>query len=90
MMQTVNVPIQLYCVISTMGDLTPILFKYEDTEHNIVSVKIDEIISHKETKMAGIHEIKYTCAASYEKEQKLFELKYSVLSHKWSIFQILS
>ena len=53
-------------------------------------LNINEILSHKETNFAGTNEIRYTCNAFIGDELKMFELKYSVIQHKWSFFQMLS
>ena len=90
MKQTVNIPIQTFCVVSTLGDFTPIRFRFENEQHEIITVNINEILSHKETNFAGINEIRYTCNAFIGDELKMFELKYSVIQHKWSFFQMLS
>lgn len=90
MKQTLNVPIQIFCVVSTLGDFTPLKFRYEDEEHQIITVNINEILNHKETNFAGINEIRYTCNAFINNELKLFELKYSVTRHRWSFYQMLS
>lgn len=90
MNQIKNVPIQTFCVVSMLGDFTPIRFRFEDNDHNIITVNINQILSHKETSFAGIKEIRYTCNALINNEMKMFELKYSIPSHKWSFFQMLN
>lgn len=43
-----NIPIQVDCVCSTRGKLTPRWFRYEDEEHQIQIVYIKEILGEKE------------------------------------------
>lgn len=90
MRQTVNIPIQLFCVVSTLGDLTPVRFRYENEEHEIITVNITDVLNCKETKLSGVHEFVYTCTAPMEDVERMFNLKYNVNRHKWTFFELLS
>ena len=90
MQQKFNIPIQTFCVVSTLGDFTPVRFRYEEPDHSIITVQINEILSHKETDFAGVHELRFTCDAIVEDERRIFELKYNVPHHKWSFVQLLN
>ncbi len=85
-----NIPIQLFCVVSTMGDLTPVRFKYETPEHQIITVPVLEILAQKETRLAGTRELVYTCAADIEGTRQLFYLTYNVNLHRWSLTRFLT
>ncbi|MCR5001462.1 MAG: hypothetical protein K6A71_06675 [Lachnospiraceae bacterium] len=43
-----NYPIQLISVTSTRGDITPIRFRYENGDHEIITVSVDEVHAQKE------------------------------------------
>ncbi len=88
--QKFNIPIQTFCVVSTIGDFTPVRFRYEESDHSIITVKINEILSHSDTDFAGVHELHFTCSAMVDDEFKIFELKYNVPHHKWSFVQLLN
>lgn len=90
MAQTVNVPIQMISCCSTVGDFTPMRFRYEDEEHQIISVSVDEILARKETSFAGNKEIQFTCSAIMKDIKRLFILVYNINTHRWKIFQMLS
>lgn len=90
MQQIFNIPIQLFCVVSTIGDLTPVRFKYETEEHRIITVQISEVLSQKETRLAGAREITYTCTADMEGTTQIFNLKYHVNQHRWSLARFLT
>lgn len=87
---TLNIPIQLISSCSTLGDFTPLKFRFEDEEHHIVTVNISDILSTREHKINGIHELIYTCRAYINGASRLFELKYNVNTHKWLIFRTLA
>lgn len=82
-----NYPIQLFCVVSTLGDMTPIKFRYEDPEHHLITVQIDAVHSHKEICTGGCRAILYTCSAVIEAQRTLFDLKYNISTHTWSFIR---
>ena len=48
-----NIPIQLCNVCNTTGDLMPRWFRFEDEEHQIHTIKVVQIVSHKEINFVG-------------------------------------
>lgn len=90
MEQTINIPIQMFSVCSTVGDFTPVRFRFELEDHSIETVKIDNILSHKDTGYNGIKEIQYTCQAVIGGTSKYFTVVYNVTSHKWRLFRMLN
>ena len=47
-MAALNIPIQMFGACSTLGDMTPLWFRYENKEHGIITVKIESIVSSRE------------------------------------------
>lgn len=90
MEQTVNIPIQMISVCSTVGDITPMRFRYEDEDHSIETVSIDSVLAHKDTAYNGIREIQYTCRAKIGGLFRYFLITYNINSHKWRLFKMLS
>jgi len=91
MKQTVNIPVQLISSCSTLGTFTPLRFRYTVPEtHELITVDIDEILSKKENIFIGIHEIIFTCTATIQEMKKIFSLRYSIVTHRWYIFQMLT
>lgn len=90
MEQNVNIPIQMISVCSTVGELTPMRFRFENEDHTIETVHVDEVLGRKDTNFNGIREIQYTCRADIGGMCKLFILKYSISTTRWRLSQILS
>lgn len=86
-MQNCYLPIQTLCLISTTGDVRPVWFRYEDELHQIIKVKIAEILSYKEIKTAGKRELIYTCTATDGENMNIFDLKYTLETHKWILYR---
>ena len=89
MVQVQNIPIQLVSSCSTLGDFTPLSFRYEDNTHHIHTVHITDIIHKKENHYNGIHEPLFTCTSKELENTRYFELKYNINTHKWSIFRMI-
>lgn len=90
MEQTVNIPVQMISVCSTVGDITPMRFRFESEDHSIETVSIDSVLARKNTGYNGIVEIQFTCRASISGIFRYFILIYNITSHKWRLFRMLS
>lgn len=88
-MAALNIPIQVLGACSTLGDITPIWFRYENKEHGIVTVKIESVVSFKEEKFCGMDYISFVCWAEGGGQRRLVELRYRISTHKWSFFRTL-
>ena len=85
-----NYPIQLIAVTSTLGDITPIRFRYENGEHELVTVNVDEIHAKKEMTIGKGGSIIYTCASLINETKMLYQLRYEIGTHKWIFMKKLS
>ena len=90
MEQTVNIPIQMFSICSTVGDITPVRFRFESEEHLIETIHIDNILSLKESGYNGIRELHYTCEAVIYGDAKYFIITYNIATHKWRLFKMLN
>ena len=89
-MAALNIPIQMFGACSTLGDMTPLWFRYENKEHGIITVKSESIVSSREEKFCGMEHISFVCWAVAEGQRRLIELRYRISTHKWSFFRTLS
>lgn len=85
----INLPVQMFSVCSTIGELTPVRFRFENEQHGIETVPISRVLTHKDTMFNGIPEIIYTCEANISGNKRIFTLVYSIRSHKWRLMQIV-
>ena len=85
-----NIPVQAAMVVSTIGDITPIWFRYEDEEHHIQKVTISDVLDRKESHYCGQEEILFTCKAIVDYVEKVFILRYIVERHKMMFYQMLN
>lgn len=84
-----NQQIEMISVCGSDGSLKPLRFRFEDEEHRLQVVQITEVISCKEICYVGIEAFVYVCRAEFGGREHLFEVKYTVRTHKWVLFRML-
>jgi len=80
-------PVDVISLCSANGDIQPLRLRMEDEFHQLVRVDIDEIISCKEVQFVGIEALIFLCRATVQERTWLFELRYTVRSHNWSLIR---
>ena len=84
-----NVQIEMICVCAADGKLTPLRFRLENEDHCLQTVSIDQVRVSKPIQYAGIDAIQYLCKAIMDDKERLFELRYTVKTHRWSLFRVV-
>lgn len=85
-----NIPIEMISVCSADGKLRPLRFRFEDEYHRLHTIRVAEILVSKELFYVGQQAYQYTCKAMINEKEQLFELRYTVKSHKWVLFRLLN
>ena len=86
-MQQSICPVDVICVCSADGEIKPLRFRMEDEEHKLLRVDIDEVISVRLIQYVGIEAQTFLCRATVEGRKWLFELRYTIRSHSWSLIR---
>ena len=76
-------PVDVICMCSADGEIKPLRFRIEDDTHQLLRVDIDEIISARDIQYVGIEAQIFLCRATVQGKKCLFELKYTIRSHRW-------
>lgn len=84
-----NLPIEMISVCGVDGALTPLRFRLEDETHCLQTVAITRVISCKPIQYAGIDALQYLCKAVTDGRERLFELRYTLRTHCWTLFQMV-
>ena len=84
-----NVQIEMISVCGVGGRLTPLRFRLEDEEHQLCTVAIRQVVCSNHIQYAGVDAIQYLCKAEVQGREKLFERRYTVRSHSWSMFRVV-
>ena len=84
-----SVQIEMISVCGVDGSLTPLRFRLEDEEHQLQTIAIHQVICSNRIQYAGVDAIQYLCKAELEGKEKLFELRYTIRTHCWSLFRVV-
>lgn len=85
----VNLPIQMMSLTDRDGRMTPQWFRLETKEHEIRMYQIIQVVSRAEKNYAGVREKQFICKINIGGVSKTLEMRYSVMSQRWRIFQFL-
>lgn len=88
-MNTINIQIEMISVCSADGHITPLRFRLEDEENCLQTVSISQVMYAKPIRYAGIDAIQYLCKAILEEKERVFELRYTIKTHRWSLFRVV-
>ena len=80
-------PVDVISFCSAEGEIRPLRVRMEDNEHQLLRLDIDEIISSKKIQYVGIEAKVFLCRATVNDKQWLFELKYTLRTHRWSFLR---
>lgn len=78
-------PVDVIAMCSANGDILPLRLRMEDEEHQLLRIDIEEVVSSKRIQYVGIEAHVFLCRATVKDRQWLFELKYTIRSHCWSL-----
>ena len=78
-------PVDVISMCSASGEIRPLRLRMEDEQHQLLRIDIEEVISCKEIQYVGIEATVYLCRATVREKKWLFELKYTIRSHTWSL-----
>ena len=78
-------PVDVISMCSADGQIRPLRLRMEDEEHQLLRIDIEEVLSTKPIQYVGIEAQIFLCRAMVRGKQWLFELKYTVRSHCWSM-----
>lgn len=85
----VNIPIQMMSLTDRDGRITPQWFRLETEDHEIRMFQIIQVVSRAEKNYAGVREKQFVCKIKMGETSRTLEMRYSVMSQRWRIFQFL-
>ena len=86
-MEVTNCPVDVLSVCSANGDIRPLRVRMEDDAHRLIRIHIDEVISMRPVQYVGVEAQIFLCRACVAGKTTLFELRYMIRSHCWSILR---
>lgn len=87
-MNLIRQPVDMIAWFNVEGVIMPLKFRIETEDHLLKTVKIKDILYHKEEKIAGNLTRIYACTAIVNNIEKFCELKYDLSTCRWLLFKI--
>lgn len=84
-----NLPVEMICVCGADGKLTPLRFRIEDEDHCLQTTVISQVLCSKPIQYVGVEAIQYLCKAICEGKERVFELRYTLKNHAWTLFRVV-
>ena len=84
-----SLQIEMICICAADGKLTPLRFRMEDEEHCMQTVIVTQVLVSKPIQYAGVDAIQYLCKALVDGSEHIFELRYTLKTHRWSLFRVV-
>lgn len=82
----IDIPVQMISCTDTNGTITPLRFRFKNSDEELVTVKIDRVTaSNQDTSTTGIQ---FDCEAEISGIKKSFQLRYSYYTREWKLSRI--
>ena len=78
-----NLPVQVLAACGVDGQMQPLRFRFEDETHALHTVQIAQVLDSRRVEYVGIEAFVYLCKAVLWERECLFELRYTVRTHRW-------
>jgi hypothetical protein len=82
-MKILATPIEVLAYYDLTGKLKPLRYKLNDE-----TIKIEQVVSVTEEKLAGNRMLVYRCQSEIKGELRPFELKYELNTCKWMLWKM--
>ena len=76
-----DIPVQMISCTDTDGKITPVRFRFRDRNGEIVTIKIDQVLSSNQEH--GSPGADFVCCSSLYGVRKTFHLRYNYYIHRW-------
>ena len=85
-MKVVSKSIDVIAFFEKDGGVKPLRFRISEDEEEKV-IKINRVVNREIEKLAGNIMEKFVCIASVNGVERIFEIKYELLTKKWILFK---
>ena len=85
-MKAVSKSIDVIAFFEKDGGVKPLRFRISEDEEEKV-IKINRVVNREIEKLAGNVMEKFVCIASVNGVERIFEIKYELLTKKWILFK---
>ena len=87
--ESVDIPVQVMALTDRDGRTTPIWFRLEAPDHQVLRYHIRKTISRSEKNYVGIREKQFVCRIPIDDMMRTVELRWNLESQRWRVAQLL-
>lgn len=87
-MRIVAKPIDMVAWFTKEGEPRPVRFRVTNEEESEMVIKVDKILYREIEKFAGNPMLVFRCQGEINGVEKVYELRYELLTCKWVLFKI--
>jgi|BioPla2DNA2_1021312.scaffolds.fasta_scaffold15152_4 hypothetical protein len=80
--------VDMICLSTCEGTITPLKFRWHEDGQEPKIIKIDRILDRKTEKLAGNPMLVFTVQSIINGVERIFEMKYEVNSYKWYLYKL--
>jgi len=81
--------VDVISVFLSDGNIKPLKIQFLDDSRQLIRVNIESVIKCDHVSIVGAEAMVFLCKANIWGQKCLFELKYSIRSHRWSLMRRL-
>lgn len=87
MQQSTKYPVDIIAAFNPVGQIKPLYLRVENESHELVTMTIQKILTHKTENYGGLHCIHYYCEITQTDGEPFFgDVYYYIETHKWMIY----
>ncbi len=87
-MKIVAKSIEMVAWFSKDGIPHPVRFRISNEDETVSVIKVDKVIFREKEKIAGNNMLVFRCQSRIYGEEKIYEIKYDIITCKWILFKI--
>ena len=87
-MKIVAKPVDVIATFTNQKKPVPYKFKFYQESGEKVEITVDKIRCIEESHLAGIDSLVYTCESDFQRERKIYQLKYVIGQYRWELYKI--
>lgn len=80
-------PVDIIAAFNPLGQIKPLYLRVENDAHELITLTVQKILTHRTEQFGGLHCIHYYCEIlQSDGEPFLCDIYYYIESHKWMIY----
>lgn len=87
-MRVLGKPIDVVAWFTKEGLPRPIRFRITNEEESETVMSVDKVVFSSREKLAGNHMLVFRCQGKLNGVERIYELKYELLTCKWILFKM--